>query len=314
MVRYLTRRLATAVLVLFVLSVIVSLLVRLIPGDPAAAYLDPNNPDPALRAEVEAALGLDRSWGQQYVSWIGGVLSGDWGSSLTQPWLVGDQLAARVPVSLTLALMATLLAVAVAVPLGVISAVRPGGALDSFIRGGAFAAIGIPAFVIATIILLVNSVTLQIPLIGYIPFNEDPLGSLGRMLLPALTLALPTGAMICRYTRGTVIDALQQDFIRTAVAKGAPVGRVVVKHALRNGLIPVVTVIGLNLAALIGGTVIIENVFALPGLGSMLITAINSSDYPTIQSCVLVIGAIYVLINLVIDLLYPLIDPRVRTA
>lgn len=312
MIRYVLGRLLSSVFVLLVLSVLVFSMVRLIPGDPVAAFGDPANPDPAELDRLRAELGLDQPWITQYFVWLSGLLQGDFGRAITQPNEVGDLIAARLPVSIQLSVMATLFGVALGVPAGVAAATRARQAPDHLVRGASFVFLATPPFVLGTVLILLNSLTLRLPLIGYVPFGKDPLGSIGSMLLPALLLGLVLAALVARYTRGTLLDTLGQDFVRTARAKGASPGRLVGHHALRNALIPVTTVVGLELASLVGGTVVTEAVFALPGMGSVLISGIRSSDYPVIQAAVLVIGLIYVAINFAVDLVYPLIDPRVR--
>ena len=314
MAKYLAKRLGAALLVLFALSLLSFGMVRMMPGDPALQYLNIENPDPNQLDEIRAELGLDQPWYIQYGEWLGGVVTGDFGSSLTKSQEIGSLLADRFPVSLQLAVIAVLVGLLIGLPSGVISAVRQGTPLDALIRGSSFLALSIPAFAIGAVLIMVNALTLKLPLIGYTPWETDPIGSILSLLAPALVLSLAMSAVVSRYSRGTVLDTLSQDYIRTARSKGVPTGRIVRGHALRNALIPVTTVVGIQLAALIGGTVVIENVFAIPGMGSMLIEAINSSDYPTIQASVLVLGACFVLINLVVDLLYPVIDPRVRAS
>ncbi len=310
--RYLLRRIGEALLVLVVLSVLVFLTVRLIPGDPATAFMDASNPDPSLKTKIDHQLGLDRPWPVQYVAWIIGVLHGDFGRSLTQPYTVGSQLATRFPVSLELAILATVIAVALGIPLGIASAVRRGRLFDNTMRVVTYVLLSSPPFLLGAIALLVNSRTTKFRLIGYISFTDDPLGNLSRMLLPSFLLSLSLLALIVRYTRGTLLDVFGQDYIRTGRAKGVPGPLLVRRHALRNALAPVVTIVGVQLATLIGGTILMENVFALPGMGSLLINAVNSSDYTTIQACVLIIGALYIGISLIVDLIYPLFDPRIR--
>jgi peptide/nickel transport system permease protein len=300
--------------VLFVLSVLVFAMVRVIPGDPATAFVDPSNPDPAQIAQIRSQLGLDRPWSVQYLSWIGGALHGDFGRSLTQPYTVNSQLALRFPVSLELGLLGTLFAILQGILAGYLAVVWYRRFGDAFIRLSAFAFLSVPPFVFGTIVLLVNSVTARARLIGYTPFLQDPGANLSVFLLPAFLLSLGPAALVARYLRGMLLDALREDYVRTARAKGVPFARVVTGHALRNALIPVVTVVGIQLAALIGGTVIVENVFALPGMGSLLIGAIGTSDYPTIQAAILVIGTVYIILNLIVDLLYPVIDPRARVS
>ncbi|SEJ37186.1 ABC transporter permease [Demequina mangrovi] len=314
MAKYLAKRLGSALLVLFALSLLSFGMVRMMPGDPALQYLNIDNPDPNQLAEVRAELGLDRPWTTQYLEWAGGILTGDFGSSMTKSQEIGTMLGDRFPVSLQLAIIAVIVGLVIGLPSGVVSAVRQGTPLDAVIRGGSFLALSVPAFAIGAVVIMVNALTLKLPLIGYTPWAQDPLGSILSLLVPALVLSLAMSAVISRYSRGTVLDTLSQDYIRTARSKGVPTGRIVRGHALRNALIPVTTVVGIQLAALIGGTVVIESIFTIPGMGSMLIEAINSSDYPTIQACVLVLGACFVIINLVVDLLYPVIDPRVRAS
>lgn len=312
MLGYIVRRVGEALLVLFVLSVLVFLMVRMMPGDPAAAFMDPSNPDPAVREKIHAMLGLDKPWYTQYLSWIGGVLTGDFGRSLTQPYTVAEQLALRFPVSLELGLAATVIGVGLGMPLGIGAAVRRGRVFDNLSRGLTFFLISVPPFLIGTVLLLINSRTTKLRLMGFVEFGDDPLTHLGRMILPAFLLSLGTLALVARYTRGMLLDTFGEDYVRTARAKGVAPRQIVGRHALRNAMAPVVTIVGVQLASLVGGTIIMENVFAIPGMGSLLINAVNTSDYTTIQACVLIIGTMYVGISLIVDLLYPLFDPRIR--
>jgi peptide/nickel transport system permease protein len=312
MTRYIIGRIFSSILVLVLLSVIVFAMVRLIPGDPVAAFADPANPDPVALAKLRTELGLDKPWITQYFVWIFGVLQGDLGRAITQPLDVSELIADRLPVSIQLSVMATIFGVLIGIPAGVLAATRARRLADHTVRGASFVFLATPPFVLGTVLILVNSVTLRLPLIGYVRLEEDFLGSIRSMLLPSLLLGLVLAALVARYTRGTLLDTLNQDFVRTARAKGASSRRLVGRHALRNALIPVTTVVGIELASLVGGTVVTEAVFALPGMGSVLINGIRSSDYPIIQASVLVIGLIYVIINFAVDLIYPLIDPRVR--
>lgn len=309
---YLLKRLGSALIVLFALSLLAFAMVRMIPGDPALQYMDTQNPDPAQLEQIREQLGLNRPWYTQYAEWLAGVVRFDFGQSLTKPQTVGELLAERLPVSLQLAVMATVVGLIVGLAAGVLSAVRHNGVADAVVRGGSFLALSLPPFAVGAVVILLNSLTLRWNLVGFTPWSVSPLGSVTSLIVPSVILALALGAVVTRYTRGTLLDTLSQDYIRTARAKGVPSGAIVRGHALRNALIPVATVVGIQLAGLVGGTVVIENVFAIPGMGSMLIEAINSSDYPTIQAAVLVLGAVYVVINLAVDLLYPIIDPRVR--
>jgi peptide/nickel transport system permease protein len=310
--KYLARRVGEAALVLVVLSILVFLMVRIMPGDPAAAFMDPSNPDPSVRERIHEQLGLNEPWVTQYFTWLGGILTGDFGRSLTQPYTVAEQLALRLPVSLELGILATLIGVTLGIPLGIAAARRRGRIFDQTSRALTFFLISAPPFLLGTVLLLLNSRTLKLRLLGFVELSEDPLQHVLKLLLPAFLLSLGTLALVARYTRGMLLDTFGSDYIRTARAKGVSPDRIVRRHALRNALAPVVTIVGVQLATLVGGTIIMENVFALPGMGSMLIQAVNTSDYTTIQACVLIIGAMYVGISLVVDLLYPLIDPRIR--
>ncbi|MGB4778333.1 ABC transporter permease [Microbacterium sp.] len=312
MIRYILGRLGGAVVVLFVLSVLVFSMVRLIPGDPVAAFVDPSNPDPEQIAAIRSQLGLDQPPVLQYVTWIGGVLTGDFGMSLTRPVSVTSLLADRMPVSIQLAVMATVIALALGIPAGIWSARRAGRTADGLARGVSFALLAIPPFLLGLLVILLNARTAKLPLIGFVPFAADPLRNLQVMIVPAILLALPLGALIMRYTRGSLLDTFSQDYIRTARAKGVPAGALVHRHAVPNALIPVVTIVGVELAGLVGGVIVTEQVFAIPGIGGALITAVSSSDYPTTQGAILLLGAVYVVINLAVDLIHPLIDPRVR--
>ena len=314
MVAYLAKRFGAALLVLLSLSVLSFAMVRMIPGDPALQYLQIENPSPDQLADVRARLGTDRPWYVQYGTWVTGIAQGDFGESLTKSQSIGEMLGKRFPVSLELALVAVVVGLLIGIPAGVLAAVRQGGLADILVRGASFVALSVPAFAIGAVVILVNSVTTKLPLVGFTPFSEDPWGSIRTLLVPSLILSLAMAAVVSRYTRGTVVDTLSHDYIRTARSKGVPTSQIVRKHALRNALIPVTTVVGIQLAALVGGTVVIESVFSIPGMGSMLIEAINSSDYPTVQACVLVLGSVFVVVNLLVDLAYPLIDPRVRAS
>ncbi|MFJ2553881.1 ABC transporter permease [Microbacterium sp. NPDC087591] len=312
MARYILTRVLSSLFVLLVLSVLVFSMVRIIPGDPLAAFADPANPDPAALDALRHELGLDQPAITQYFVWLGGVLRGDFGAAITVPGQVSDMIATRLPLSLTLAVMATLFGVILGLPAGILAATRWRRPSDHIVRGTSFVLLATPPFVLGAVLILVNSLTLKLPLVGYSGAAGNPLRAIGVLILPALLIGIVLAAIIARYTRGTLLDTLGQDFVRTARAKGASPSRLVGRHALRNALIPVTTVVGIELAALVGGTVVIEQVFSLPGMGQLLLTGIRSSDYPIIQATVLLIGAVYVGINFIVDLLYPLIDPRVR--
>ena len=312
MLRYIVGRIAAAIGVLFALSILCFLIVRLIPGDPVANVVDTDSATPEQIEAIREQLGLNRPWIEQYLSWLGGLLTGNPGSSLTMPVLLQEQVAARLPVTIELAFIATIVAVIFGLCFGIAAAYWRGRVPDVSIRAPAFLLMSLPEFIAATFVVVVNSFTLQLPLLGYQSWEQSPSGHVMSLLVPGILLGLASGAVLTRYVRNSLIDALDQDYIRTARAKGASQLRLVFRHALRNSMIPVVTVVGTTLALLIGGTIVIENVFTLPGMGTALITAMNTSDYPAIQTYVVILGAFYVLINLLVDLSYPLIDPRVR--
>ncbi len=312
MIRYLGSRLLSSFFVLLMLSIIVFSMVRLIPGDPLASFVDPTNPDPETIAALRTELGLDEPFLTQYFVWMAGVLRGDFGQSITTPNSVAELISSRLPLSLNLAVLATIFGIVLGIPAGILAAVWWKRPADMAVRGTSFVLLATPPFVLGTALILLNSVTLRLPLVGYAGASGSPLRAIGALILPALLIGVVLAAIIARYTRGSLLDTLGQDFVRTARAKGATPSRLVGRHALRNALIPVTTIVGIELAGLVGGAVVIETVFALPGMGSVLLGAIRSSDYPVIQASVLLIGAVYVLINFAVDLLYPLIDPRVR--
>lgn len=310
--RYILNRLFSTAIVLIVLSLLTFFMIRLIPGDPLAGYYDTQGvPSQTMIDNLRADLGLNEAWYVQYFSWMAGIFVGDFGSSLTSPFDVTDQIARRLPFSIQLAVMGTALAIVIGIPLGTLAGSKQGSLRDGLVRAPTFAVLGLPEFLIALAVVLINSVTVQWPMIGGVSPLEEPLESLRRILVPALIVALPLAALIVRYLRAGIIDDLDRPYILTLRAKGLNTSRIVTRHALRNSLIPVTTVVGVGLANLIGGTIVIENVFAIPGMGQLLIQSISQSDYPTIQGAVLVIGTVYLLLNLVVDLTYPFIDPRV---
>ncbi|MFD4509436.1 ABC transporter permease [Streptomyces sp. NPDC058457] len=313
MLRYLLIRIGRALAVVLCLSAVVFLLAHLIPGDPATLIAGENS-TPELRAQITRELGLDQPVWSQYLSWLGHAVRGDLGNSLLDGQSVAAQVAERLPVSLELAVYAAVIAAVWGIPAGIWSAMHQGRAVDRLVNGTAFLGLAFPPFVVGTVmVLLVSRLTPGWPLFSFVPFGQDPLLNLQDLLLPAAALGIPFGATLCRYMRAAVLDVAGQDFMRTAAAKGAGRRRLMLRHALRNALVPVVTAGGLQLGVLVGGTVIVEQVFALPGLGSLIVNSITQHDFTVVQGAVLALGASYVVINLVTDLLYPLIDPRIRT-
>ena len=312
---YVLRRVVALVPTFIFASLIVFVTVHMVPGDIIDMMLVESVGGGELsRDQLLKALGLDRPLWQQYLSWLGQVLfHGDLGRSLWTQTPVWDQLAARLPVSFELGLMSMLLGLIVAVPIGVYSAVRQDTAVDYVTRSASILMLSIPAFWLGTMVMVFPSIWWGwSPPVAYVRFTEDPLQNLKQMILPATVLGLALSAITMRMTRTMTLEVLRQDYIRTAWAKGLDERLVLWRHALRNALIPVVTLVGLQAPLLIGGTVIIEQVFVIPGMGLMLIDAVNQRDYPVITGLFLVIGLGIMLINLIVDLSYGMLDPRVR--
>jgi peptide/nickel transport system permease protein len=314
MASFVARRLLEAILTLVVVSLVVFAIMRLTPGDPAQSMLgNMPNVTPEMLASVRHEMGLDRPLHRQYLGWLGDLVRGDFGHSYISQASVGQLLARRLPASFELALAATLLALLVSVPAGVLSAVRRGSWIDSVTTTFVTAGIAMPGFWLAMIIVLVFAVTLQwLPPSGYVPLAEDPGGNLRLLILPAGTLAILVAAPTMRFLRSSMLAVLGEDYVRTARAKGLMEQGVIYRHALRNALIPAVTWMGLQFAYLVGGSVMIEWVFGWPGVGWFAVKAVLSRDYVVVQSTVVTIAAIFVLVNLAVDLLYAALDPRVR--
>src|SRR3990172_5201838 len=283
MLPYLLRRLATMVPVLLVVSVVVFSLIHLTQGDPVAIMLREES-DPATAAALRAALGLDRPLPVQYLTWLGRAARGELGRSIRTNQPVTQAILQRLPVTLTLAAAATLLALAVALPAGIVSAVRRNSLADVAGTVAALSGVSPPNFWLAILLIFVFSVTLGWPPpLGWVSPVRDPRGGLRSLVLPAVTLGTAMAAVGMRMTRSSLLEVLQLEFVRTARAKGLREGRVVLRHALRNALIPVVTVVGLQAGALLGGAIITESVFALPGVGRLLVDAIFQRDFPLVQ-------------------------------
>jgi peptide/nickel transport system permease protein len=264
-------------------------------------------------AELRARIGLDRPLAEQYLVWAGAMLRGDLGTSLWTGRPVAGEILAHLWPTLQLTLLALAFGAVLAVPLGCLMSQVRGGAADVLMRVGAIAGLTIPSFWFGIVLILILSqVAPGFASLGYVPFSADPLGNLQRMLLPAFALALPILANLSRLVRSAMLDALGQDYVRTARAKGAPERRVVYRHALRNALIPFVTSVGIQTGYLLGGAIVVEQVFAIPGLGRLILGAIAERNYPLIQSTILVVTAGFVVLNFLVDFLYGIIDPRVR--
>jgi len=309
-------RLLDLLIVLFGVSIIVFLIIRLIPGDAVAIMLGANTEitDTGL-AELKARLGLDKPMFVQYWYWLGNALTGDFGESIWTGRPVISEIAANMWPTIELTLLATLIGAGLSVPVGCFMAQTRGSASEVTVRMFAIAGLTIPSFWLGIVsIFLVAKFLPGTSMLGYVPFTEDPIENLKRMILPVIALALPMLANLSRLIRSAMLDALNQDYIRTAKAKGASRRRIVYRHALRNALIPFITSVGVSTGYLLGGSIVIEQVFAIPGLGRLVLGAIAERNYPLVQATVLVMTTAFVLVNFTVDLLYAIIDPRIRTS
>jgi peptide/nickel transport system permease protein len=310
--RYLARRLLVAVPSLLIASLIVFTLPRLIPGDVVALMLEEKAYARDLQ-ELRAKLGLDRPLHVQYLEWLGRAARGDLGESLWTRRPVAEELARRVPVTVELGLLAILFAIVIGLPIGVLSATRQDTLRDYAARSIAVIGLSVPGFWLATLVVILPALWWGWrPVSTFVEFAEAPLAHVRQLLLPALILGIAAAAALMRLTRGMLLEVLRQDYVRTGWAKGLRERVVVLKHGLRNAVIPVVTVLGIQLAQVLGGTVIIESIFGLPGMGRFLFEAITQRDYPVIQGINLVVVSVIVLVNLLVDALYALLDPRIR--
>jgi len=305
------RRVPSLLLTLLLISLVTFVVVQVVPGDPAQLILGTEAPLEAL-ADLRVQLGLDRPLVVQYLSWLGGVLRGDLGVSLRHGRPVAILIAERLPVTLSLATLSLALAVLLAVPLGVLAAVRQRSALDYGVLVFAQAGLALPSFWIGILLILLFALSWRLlPSGGYVPWGESPLEALRSLAMPVLALGVPVAGVLARLVRASMLEELARDHIRTARAKGLTEAQVIVRHALRNALIPTVTLLGLQLGFLLGGSIVVEQVFALPGLGRLVLFAINNRDLPLIQGLVLFIAALVVVINFLVDLAYTWLDPRI---
>lgn len=309
---YLLRRLLAAIPVLFLVSLMSFAVIWLVPGDPAAAFLDASASKDQIE-RVREELGLNQPLWQQMLQWYGRVFSGDLGQSILLHRSVGDALIERLPVTLSLAFLALLLASVMGIGAGIYAAMHRGQRADRVTMTASLLGLSMPDFWLGLMLIVIFAVGLGwLPSGGYVPIGEDWLGWVRSMTLPALTLALVQTGFIARMTRSAMLDVLHQDYIRTADAKGLRHSFVVVRHGLPNAFLPILTVLGIIAGSLLGGAVVVEQVFSLPGVGRLIIGAIMSRDFPVIQGGLLFLAVLYVGINLVVDLLYAAVDPRVR--
>lgn len=311
---YIITRLLLTVPTLFGISVVAFLTIHLIPGNIVEVMLGTRSDvTPQQIAALNNLYGIDKPLWQQYALWAGNILHGDLGFSLRTGLPVTTLLGSSMAVTGELTLLAILIALAIALPLGTFSAVRSGGIGDALGRVISLLALSIPTFWLGALLILF--VSLYIPWLSsfiFVPFFTNPLKNLQIMILPACTLALGMAAVLTRMTRAAMLDVLGKDYLRTARAKGLGSTRVLMKHAMRNALLPVLTIIGLQIGYLLGGAVVVENVFTLPGVGRLVVQGIEQRDYPLVQSIVLVVAALVIAVNLIVDLCYAWIDPRIR--
>jgi peptide/nickel transport system permease protein len=312
--RYLLRRALESLVAVWLASIIVFVGVRSLPGDPAIA-LSGEGRDPAANAAVRVRYGLDQPIPVQYFRWATIALSGDLGTSIRTRNRVTQEILQRIPVTIELALLAGMVAMAIGVPLGVLAAVRRQSPIDYLAGTVGLLGLSIPTFWLGLVLILVFAIGLDVlPASGFVPFFEDPIENLRRMILPAIVLGVGFGAVLLRQLRSGMIGSLGSDYVRTARAKGLTERQVILGHALRNSLITVVTIIGLELGALISGSVVTESIFLIPGFGRLIIEAISRRDYPVIQGVALVSAIAYITINFIVDVLYSVLNPRVRVA
>ncbi len=316
MAAYALRRILAAVPTLFLLSIVTFGLAHLMPGDPALAYLGETAPrDQVAYREMRKELGLDRPVAVQYLRWIRHVMVGDLGTSVRSQDRVADELGQRLPVTLELTFLGMLVAAAIAVPAGILSALRPGSRLDMLATLGVTGGLAIPDFWLGILMIFLFAVVLHVlPASGFTPIARDPLQNLQMMVLPALSVGLAQAATLMRQMRSAVLEMLHREYVTTARAKGLGESLVVRRHVVRNALIPVVTLFGLQTGRVFGTAVIIETIFGVPGLARLAVDSVSFRDYSVLQGTILVLAVTVLLVNLVTDLLYGFLDPRIRYA
>jgi peptide/nickel transport system permease protein len=314
-IAYIMRRCLQIPFVVLLVTLALFFVMHMLPGDPIYAAIGESEAslDPVAMQQMREDLGLNDPLPVQYGHWLGDLARGDLGRSFKDRASVGDNITGRIPITAQLGLMALLVAVCVGVPAGTIAAVKRNSPLDYCVTIVAMFGIAVPSFWFAMLLIWLFVVTLGwLPASGFVGIWEDPWPAIQHMLLPVAALGLTLAGSIMRYTRSSVLDVLNQDYVRTARSKGLNERTVIVRHALRNSLLPVVTVVGLQLGYLLGGSIIIENMFAIPGLGRLALDAINGRDYPTLQGVVLLFTVLVLVVNLLTDMSYAVLDPRIR--
>jgi peptide/nickel transport system permease protein len=314
MTRYFLGRLLWCVPVMLGASVLIFVLLRFLPGDVVDIIIgSEGSATPEVRETIRRLFGLDRPIYVQYFVWLGSVLRGDLGNSLRTSEPVAGLLLSRLPITIELAVLSVAMSVLVAVPLGVLAAVKRGGPIELASRLIGLIGLSLPSFWLATMLILIASLGFGwLPSLVYVNPLTDPVENLKQMLMPAVSLALALMAIVLRMTRSAMLEVLGQDYVKTARAKGLGERLVLMRHALKNAMIPVITVVGIQTGTLFGSTVVIEQVFGLPGMGWTFVNGIYQRDYPTVQGAVLMLALTFVLVNLVVDMLYAYIDPRIR--
>lgn len=312
MLKFILRRLLSALPTLLILSVFVFLLLKLLPGDPALALAGEER-DPVVIESIRAKYGLDQPLPLQYLTWLGGILQGDFGTSIRTRLPIGEMLVQRLPVTLQLSLQAMLIAILIGIPAGVYAAIRRGSFVDVAVTTVGLAGLSVPAFWLGIMLIMVFAVSLGwLPSGGFVFFTEAPLDNLRHTLLPSIVLGTAAAAIIMRHTRNSMLSVLKQDYVRTARAKGLKEHVVIIRHALRNGLVPVVTTGTLHLGELLSGAVLTEQVFGIPGFGKMIVDGVFSRDYAVVQAVILCSAVIFLLLSLIADILYVKLSPRLQ--
>jgi peptide/nickel transport system permease protein len=310
--RYVAIRIAGLLVVMWLIATAVFVLLRLIPGDPVRLIAGLDVVDPQVLQAMRTQMGLDRPVAEQYVLWLGNVAQGNLGLSIRSRIPVSELVFRALPVTLQLGMLALIVGIIISLPAGLFAARARGRPSDLFMTSGAPIGLSIPSFVLALVAIYVFSVRLRLlPSFGYANIFEDPLGALRTMAMPAITLGLVTAGRLVRLLRRSLIDELVEDYVRTARAKGVSESRVFLGHALHNAMIPYVTATGIEAGILLSGAVITENIFAIPGMGRLMVTNIYTRDYPVVQGAILVVAAVYVTVNLAVDLVYAWLDPRI---
>ncbi len=316
MTGFIIRRLIQAVIVLIIVSILVFLAIRLLPGDPIVMLASQSQLEKLTEEQLDQLRhehGMDKPLAVQYINWLGGIMHGDFGNSIAQNQPVTDEIFKRLPITLYLGIISFIVSIIIGVPVGIISAVRRGKWIDTIVTFLANIGITIPVFWLALLLVYVFSLKLGVlPVFGYTSPFDDFVKSTRQLILPVFCLAIFGIAGNARQTRAAMLEVMLQDYIRTAWAKGLKERVVIIRHGLKNGLIPVITLIGMGISSILGGSVLVETVFAIPGMGRLLVTAVNNHDYPYVQAIVFLIAVSIVLVNLVVDLSYGWIDPRVH--